>query len=332
MKKLSTYIAAIALAAVSASAAFAENVVVLRSTASLYEAKDSKTVKWSSDITAGTVLDNRTAGVVQRDIYTKDKTWKDVSFYPVRYNGKDYFIQTRDSAAVEAADRVAVITTSAVLFTKQHPATFRNAWLETGTIVAMEEEAHGVFTKITFFDTDDGVRRTRNVLSSKLSASAGDIKAVQLLEKARTMKDESLQKDFLDSAAKAAESDIITRYIQAETNPLLGKSAFTDDDIVQIDEFSARIYTADGAKVNLRSMPGTAGDKVEQVENGWECIATLATEPKESIEGLTRSWYYVHGDGIEGWVFGGYLQRDEYGPGELEPYESEESSADLYDE
>ena len=309
MKKLIAYIAAIAFAIAAASAA--GNVVVLRSSASLYETKDATTVKWAADITAGTVLDKRDADIVSKNLYTRDKTWEDVKFYAVRYNGKDYFIQIRDSAAIAGANRAAVVADDAVLFTKAHPATFRNAWLHTGTIVALEEEPDRIFTEITFFDTDDGVRRTRNVLTSKLSNAAGDIKAVQLLEKARSMKDEGLQKDFLDSASKAADTEAVSMYVKTEVNNLLGLSDYSEMDIEQISEFGASIYTADGAKVNLRSTPGTAGEKVAQLENGTAVIASMQTSQTETIEGITASWVYVIAPDVEGqpegWVFGGYL-------------------------
>ena len=52
MKKIFTFIS-VAVLALSGLCA-KESVVVLRSTAALYEEKDSKTVKYASDITAGT--------------------------------------------------------------------------------------------------------------------------------------------------------------------------------------------------------------------------------------------------------------------------------------
>ena len=318
MKKILAYIAVAALAAVAWAE---ESVVVLRTAAALYEEKDARTVKWSSTVAAGTVLTLRDNETPSLDLYTKEKTYKDVSFYAVYDGGgKKCFIQTRDAAPLSGEESsFGVITENAVLFTKPHPAAFRNAWLEPGTIVAYNKQIDLIFGEITFFDTDDGVRRTRCVQLYKVSTDKNDIKAVQLLEKARSIKDEGLRREFLDSAAKAAEGGRgkIAAYIAAETNRILGISSFSDDDIVQVDEFFARVFTADGSKVNLRSLPGTAGDKVAQAENGWECIATLATEPKETIEGITASWYYVHGDGIEGWLFGGYLQREGDGPEEI---------------
>lgn len=296
------------------------SVVVLRPTASLYVATDGNNVKWASEVTAGTLLDGSSTESVTKNIVTKEKTWNDVPFYAVTYEKKNYFIQTRDSSAVENATSAAVVVDAAVLFSKPHLATFRNALLEPGTIVSCDTDQSSTkagFTKITFFDTDDIVRRTRYVLSESISNDTKDIKAIQLLEKARSIKDEGLKKEFLANAAKTAANAALSRYIAAETNKILGISSFSDDDIVQLDSYGASIYTADGSKINVRSAPGTAGEKIAQLENGWYVIVCMKTNGEETIEGITDSWYYVQqsggedSEGIEGWVFGGYLKTDE---------------------
>lgn len=311
MKKIFAFIsvALLAIAGVCAK----ESVVVLRTPASLYEVKEGNTVKWATEITAGTVLEKRGDDVAKMDIYTKEKTWTGVEFYTVKYNGKDYFIQTRDSASIKSADDVGVVTEKAVLFSKPHIAAFRNAWLEPGTIVAVISNQKLIFDEVVFFDTDDKVRRTRFVDGGKLSNDSNDIKAIQMLEKASSVKDEGLQNDFLNSAVKTASagSGKLTSYINSEMNRILGVSSFSDEDIVPVESYTAVIYTADGAKVNLRSLPGTAGEKVAQVENGWKGTVSLTTESTETIEGITASWFYVQNGDTEGWVFGGYLQREE---------------------
>ncbi|MCR5724101.1 MAG: SH3 domain-containing protein [Treponema sp.] len=319
MKKIFAYIAIAALALAGASAK--DSVVALRSGAALYETKDAQTVKYATDITAGTLLDARSSDTVIKNLYTKATTYENVKFYAVSYNKKEYFIQIRDSAVVNSADNVAVVAENSVLFTKPHYATFRNAWLEPGTIVACDNNTYSEWTEITFYDTDDGVRRTRYVLDSTLATKANDVKAIQLLEKARALKDEGLKKDFLDNAVKAtsAGSEKIAMYVKAEVNAILGinvaedepGSLFSDDDIVQVDPFPAHISTADGSKVNLRSAPGTAGERIGQLENGTAVTCSLKTESKETIEGINAEWIYVTaelgGDIFEGWVFGGYL-------------------------
>lgn len=311
MKKIFAFIsvALLAIAGVFAK----ESVVVLRTPASLYEVKEGNTVKWATEITAGTVLDKRGDDAVRMDIYTKSKTWENIEFYTVKYDGKDYFIQTRDSAAIKSAEDVGVVTENAVLYSKPHIATFRNAWIEPGTIVAEIDHQRLLFSEVVFFDSADEVRRTRFIYGAKVSNNSNDIKAIQLLEKARSVKDEGLQNDFLNSAVRTASagSGKLTSYINSEVNRILGVSSFSDDDIVPIESYKAHIYTADGSKVNLRSLPGTAGEKVAQVDNGWECTVSLTTESQETIEGISASWFYVQNGDTEGWVFGGYLQREE---------------------
>ena len=332
MKKLTAALFAIAIALVPAAAA--PSVVVLRSSASLYAATDGENVKWAADITAGTVLSAAADDSVTKNIVTSSRTWNDVPFYAVTYEQKPYFIQVRDSAPVARADDVGIITRNAVLFTRPHLATFRNAWLEPGTVVALSGGVEGkAFREVTFFDTDDGVRRTRFVWEDSFSLDAKDRKAVQLLEKARTLTDEALRQEFLDNAAQAAASDSLAEHIRSETNRILGVSSFSDDDIVQMETVYATVFTRDGAAVNLRALPGTAGEKVAQLVPGTAVALSLKTEPTETIEGITDSWYYVTvlsapdaGDGAddaiaaddaaaaaEGWLFGGYLSTGEAG-------------------
>lgn len=311
MKKIFAFVA-VALLAIAGVCA-KESVVVLRTPASLYEVKEGNTVKWATEITGGTVLEKQGDDAVRMDIYTKSKTWENIEFYTVKYDGKDYFIQTRDSAAIKSAEDVGVVTENAVLYSKPHIATFRNAWIEPGTIVAEIDHPKLLFSEVVFFDSADEVRRTRFIYGAKVSNNSNDIKSIQLLEKARSVKDEGLQNDFLNSAVKTASagSGKLTSYINSEVNRILGVSSFSDDDIVPIESYKAHIYTADGSKVNLRSLPGTAGEKVAQVDNGWECTVSLTTESQETIEGISASWFYVQNGDTEGWVFGGYLQREE---------------------
>ena len=313
MKKIFAYIALFALAF---SAQAAERVLVLRSSASLYEATDGENVKWAKEVTAGTVLEAKSADEVQKNIVTKEKTWEGVKCYAVTHEKKSYFIQTRDSAALgnEQISYPAVIYENAVLFSKPHVAAFRNAWLEPGTIVAVLHE-DPVFDKIAFFDTQDGVKRTRYVFSG-FSLEESDIKAVQLLEKARGIKDADLQKEFLENAEKTVTSEALAAYITAEKNKILGISDFDAGEILELDEaFWATVYTADGSKVNVRKSPGTKGEVETQLNTGAEVFAVKMTEEQDTIDGISDYWYEVGlpdeaGNGFA-WIFGGYLKRGE---------------------
>ena len=320
MKKILAFISVAVLTLASVCAK--ESVVVLRAKSALYEAMDSQTVRFSEGIPAGTILEKQSNDVVNMDIFSQGKKGSGIDFYAVSYEGKDYFIPESDSVAIGSAKNVAILTKDSVLFTNPHPAFFKNSWLPTGTIVVILDTPNKTFTEVMFFNAKDDVRNSQYVQTSKLSKNTNDIKAIQLLEKARTTEDKEQQKILLDEASKAVSSGSgkLTGYVNSEVNIVLGVSSFSDDDIVQVDEFIARIYTADGAKVNLRSLPGTAGDKVAQVENGWECNVTLATESKETIEDIRASWYYVSNGDTEGWVFGGYLKRGENGPSELQQF------------
>ena len=308
MKKIFAFISVAVLALLSVCAK--ESVVVLRAKSALYEAIDSQTVKFSDDIYAGTILDKQSNDVITMNIYSQGITGGGTDFYAVSYEGKDYFIPACDSAAVGSVKNVGILTTNSVLFENPHPAFFKNSWLAGTTIVVILDTPNKTFSEVMFFDAHDDARDTKYVQTSKISKNTDDIKAIQLLEKARETEDKDLQKTLLDDASKTvcSGSGKLTGYVNSELNKILGVSSFSDDDIIQVDEFITYVSTADGAIVNLLSLPGTAGDKVAQVENGWECTVTLATESKETIGDVTASWYYVSNGELEGWVFGGYLK------------------------
>lgn len=311
MKKIFVFIS---VAVLSAASLFAkESLVVLRSKSALYEAINSQTVKFSEEILAGTVLDKVSAGEISMDIQAQGRIGHGTDFYAVNYKGKDYFIPSSDSVIVGSSKNIGITVKDAVIFTKPHPAFFKNSWLETCKIVVIIDNPNKIFSEVMFFDIKSDSLQTQYIQTSKISKNSSDIKAAQILDKARSEKDAEVQKGLLDEASKAASSGSgkLTSYVNSAVNEILGVSSFSDDDIVQIDEFSAHVHTEDGAKINLRSMPGTAGEKITQVENGWECSSSLATESTETIDGITASWYYVQNGEIEGWIFGGYLKKEE---------------------
>ena len=290
------------------------------------ENKDADNVTWASEITGGTVLKKASDDVVNKNIVTKEKTWKDIPFYAVSYEGNNYFIQTRDSVSIENKKEAAVVVHDAVLFTKPHPASFRNAWVEAGTVTAASYDNGRKIVKVTFFDSASGFRRTRYVMAENISWEEKDIRAVQLLAKASSIKETDLQKEFLDNAVEAADSEELESYILKRRNKILGISSFGEDEIEDIDLFYANIYTDDDSKVNLRFSPGTAGEKAGLIESGIPVSCVRATTSQDTIDGVSAKWYYVtaykHGD-FEGWIFGGFLTLDGAGPEELEALDSE---------
>jgi len=86
-------------------------------------------------------------------------------------------------------------------------------------------------------------------------------------------------------------------------------TSFTDDEITSTS-FNASIYTLDGANVNIRNAPGTAGEKIGQLENGTKVSVSLCTTRNNTFEGITAPWYFVTTEdgNLSGWIFGGYTK------------------------
>ncbi len=318
MKKTGILICA---AALLSSQLFAESkAFMLRNNGPLRKANDTNGVEWAEAVPAGTELALESSEIVKKDLITSSKTYPDVSFYKVKYKKETYFVQESD---VEIGESLSVLQADSVLFTKPTLSSFRNAILETGTLVVAGESAsqlNKTFVKISFYDTNDGLKRVRYVDSNNISSSDRDVKAVILLETARATKNEDLQKELIDNVKQLKKSALIEDYIAKETAKILNVSTFSDDSIMQIDSYIAYITTSDSSKVNVRSLPGTAGDVIAQFESvsNPAVMVSMKTEETEEIEGIKESWYYVteldsetleqKSGGIEGWVFGGFIK------------------------
>ncbi len=301
--------------------AASSKVIMLRDNGPLRKANDSNGVEWAEIVTAGTELELESDEIVIKDLVTSSKTYSDVKFYKVQYNKNTYFVQESD---VEICSSASVLQKDALLFTKPTLYSYRNAILERGTLVVIGDSVkqfNNEFTKITFYDTNDGLKRSRYVYSNTISNSDKDVKAVLLLEKGRKTENEDLKKEFLDNAKSMKTSPLISSYISDEIAKIYNISLFSDDSIISIDGFSSYIKTNDGSKVNVRSLPGTAGEVIGQFEsvNNPAVFVSMKTDGTEEIDGITDSWYYVSEldsessepkfEGIEGWVFGAFLNK-----------------------
>ena len=302
--------------------AASSKVLMLRDNGPLRKANDSNGVEWAAAVRAGTELELESSEIVIKDLVTSSKTYSDVKFYKVKYNSKTYFVQESD---VEICDSASVLQKNTLLFSKPTLYSFRNAILETGTFVVKGEtvkQFNNDFTKITFYDTKDSVKRSRYVFSNAVSSFDKDVKAVLLLEKGKATDNEDLRKEFLDNAKAMETSELIGSYIFSEISKIYNVSQDSDDSFVaeDIDSYTTNVTTDDGSKVNVRSLPGTAGEVTGQFESVNRPLVRVSMKTKETqeIDGVTSSWYYVTEmdedtmdvveGGIEGWVFGGFLE------------------------
>jgi hypothetical protein len=310
MKKITVALCLITLLTTSLFSAPAK-LIMLRDNGPLRKANDSNGVEWAETVRAGTELELTNKDLVIKDLVTSSKTYKDVNFFEVKYNGETYYVQETDA---EIADKLSVIQKDTVLYTHPSLSYFRNAMLETGSLVIAGDtytQINQTFVKIIFYDTIDGIKRTRYVKQTDVSSSDKDVKAIILLENGRTAKSEELKKEFLNNAKSIKTSALIGDYIALEYNKILGLSSFSDDSIESYEAY-ATVVSNDGSKINIRSMPGTVGEVVGQIESADNPVVrvSLKLNEKDSIDNVVDFWYYITQEetGLEGWIFGGFLE------------------------
>lgn len=81
--------------------------------------------------------------------------------------------------------------------------------------------------------------------------------------------------------------------------------------VTSIDKMACRIYTKDGARVNVRSNPGAKNTTVVgQVYNGTKVTVSKIADLTETYEGITDKWVFISDGKTSGWVFGGYVVED----------------------
>lgn len=310
MKKLTVAFCLFTLLTASLFSAPAK-LIMLRDNGPLRKANDSNGVEWAETVRAGTELELTNNDLVIKDLVTSSKTYKDVNFFEVKYNGETYYVQETDA---EIADKLSVIQKDTILYTHPSLSYFRNAMLETGSLVIAGDtytQINQTFVKIIFYDTIDGIKRTRYVNQTDVSSSDKDVKAIILLENGRTAKSEELKKEFLNNAKSIKTSALIGDYIALEYNKILGLSSFSDDSIESYEAY-ATVVSNDGSKINIRSMPGTVGEVVGQIESADNPVVrvSLKLNEKDLIDNVVDFWYYITQEetGLEGWIFGGFLE------------------------
>ena len=72
-------------------------------------------------------------------------------------------------------------------------------------------------------------------------------------------------------------------------------------------EFTVGVYTE-----NIRDKPGLIDTKViSQIKDRYSStICTAITEEEDTIDGITDHWLKINYNGVERWVFGGYVSTD----------------------
>ena len=288
---------------------FAQSVIVLKDNASLRTDNGKGGTVYAMEILSGIKMELLSPAPVKKDLVTSKEITPDISFYHVKYQGKEYYI--RESEATVGSS-VGVIIENSVLFTYPTLDSFRNAYLEPGTIISCGEtvESKGLsFMEIEFYDTTAWTKRTRYILKEGYSTNSADIDAIQLVQKVLTLSDKNLQKQLLNDAMSLNVCTEVLNIIKETEQEIFGPS-FTENDIIDLDSpLEGYAVTADAARINVRSFPGI-GEVVGQIETTTSILVVGKTTKTQTIEGLTAEWYKItvmDDTQLTGWIFGGYF-------------------------
>lgn len=288
---------------------FAQSVIVLKDNASLRTDNGKGGTVYAMEILSGIKMELLSPAPVKKDLVTSKEITPDISFYHVKYQGKEYYI--RESEATVGSS-VGVIIENSVLFTYPTLDSFRNAYLEPGTIISCGKtvESKGLsFMEIEFYDTTAWTKRTRYILKEGYSSNSADIDAIQLVQKVLTLSDKNLQKQLLNDAMSLNVCTEVLNIIKETEQEIFG-SSFTENDIVDLDSaLEGYAVTADAARINVRSFPGI-GEVVGQIETNTPILVVGKTTKTQTIEGLTAEWYKItvmDDTQLTGWIFGGYF-------------------------
>ena len=288
---------------------FAQSVIVLKDNATLRTDNGKGGTVYAMEVPSGIKMELLSPAPVKKDLVTSKETTPDISFYHVKYQGKEYYI--RESEAT-IGSTVGVIIENSVLFTYPTLDSFRNAYLEPGTIISCGKtvESKGLsFMEIEFYDTTAWTKRTRYILREGYSTNSADIDAIQLVQKVLTLSDKNLQKQLLNDAMSLNVCTEVLNIINETEQELFGPS-FTENDIVVLDSpLEGYAVTEDAARINVRSFPGI-GEVVGQIETNTPILVVGKTTKTQTIEGLTAEWYKItvmDDTQLTGWIFGGYF-------------------------
>lgn len=292
---------------------FAQSVIVLKDNASLRTDNGKGGTVYTMEVPSGIKMELLSPAPVKKDLVTSKEITPDISFYHVKYQGKEYYIRENEATI---GSTVGVIIENSVLFTYQTLDAFRNAYLEPGTIISCGETVSLIgisndiwFMEIEFYDTTAWTKRTRYILKEGYSTNSADIDAIQLLQKVLTLSDKNLQKQLLNDAMSLNVCTEVLNIINETEQEIFGPS-FTENDIVVLDSpLEGYAVTADAARINVRSFPGI-GEVVGQIETNTPILVVGKTTKTQTIEGLTAEWYKItvmDDTQLTGWIFGGYF-------------------------
>ena len=319
MKKIiSFFIAAFAL-----NVLFAD-VFMLREGGVLRTQGKKDGLEYATTVSAGTYLESQNIEELHNMI-TTSSTEKNVPFYKVKYNGKEYYARIAETAPCSGSATMAVIKNDATIFSNPVPSDFQNKYLKIGQLVALSENDvsfEGItFAEIYYWDPAAWTVKKIYVRKQNLSTYINDVKAARFISKAFTFtnseKDESEKEMKIDFLTKAVESGADNEI--SEFAIMLRDIEIDSIDSVSYSEtnFSApfKINVPENEYVNIRNYPSTYGKVIGKAKGQTVCgEASYFAEDTECIGKDEDSWYLVNVETeagpVKGWIFGAGLVQD----------------------
>lgn len=296
---------------------------MLRDNGPLRKANNSNGVEWSKSVRAGTELELLSSELVLKNLVTSNKIYENILFYKVQYKGEVFYVQETDA---EPAEHLSVIQNDTLLFTYPSLSSFRNAILETGSFVIKENIYSQIgsgtaFRKIIFYDTIDNIKRIRYINQTDISDSDKDVKAIMLLENARTENDEALKNELLDNAISIKTTPLIRNYLTTQIAKIRNISFNSYESNIPLEEFSTFGYikSTDDSNINVYLIPGISENVIGQFNADLFPIVLVTLKTARTVEfGEKKGYFYyvtecdnnckVITGGLEGWIFEEYLQ------------------------
>lgn len=236
-----------------------------------------------------------------------------------------YHVTTKDGDFYVLSDRVsfdanyAIVSKEATIYRSPDYADVLDKTLSVGTLVTYssnnillpinttQKNVVKGFRKIQYFDNAAYTLRTGYVKQENLNALKDDLKALQIISKIQSTKDTTVKKELLNNAKNLTISEGVTALIENEKGKILSGDLSSGG--TEALDTTMTVLIKEGEKINVRSLPGTDGAVVAQIEESVELPVTEKTKLQGNANDTTNNWYKVvlNEEGETGWIYGDFL-------------------------
>lgn len=262
-------------------------------------------VEWGIQVPEGTMLEIESEEPIELTLITEKERIDKIKFYKVNYDRQTYYVRESE---VALGGNLTVILSDTTIFRRPSLSSFANAQIERASVVVAGEKkiSAGIeFREIQYWSQDNNEIRRRFVFAEKASENPKDLEAVRIADTAVALKNKNAEKEramkleLFQNAKELSTSAEIAEFISEKYDDLFGEAE------------SGRIFSDDGAKINVRKYP-VDGDVSGQLEHGAKILIKRKSSEISEIDGIEDYWYYVRqdspNDNTKGWVFGKYVR------------------------